>query len=162
MVEILELLKGSDKPAEDQSAFLQAQILFWLLGATDGNAKNFSVFLGPRGRYRLTPIYDVLSAQPSAERRDVERKHLKLAMFAGDSRHYRLDEICGRHFVQTVKRARLPETLARDALQKIGDTAKEALDGVHDFLEGVPGGFPGAIHKAVSKGFKQRLARIAA
>jgi len=76
----------------------------------------------------------------------------------GDNGHYRLDEIRGRHFVQTVKRARLPEGLAREALQKIGDTAKAALDAVQTEL---PEGFPGAIHKAVSKGFKERLARMA-
>ena len=46
MVEILNLLKGSDRPAEDQKAFLKAQIIFWLIGATDGHGKNFSIFLG--------------------------------------------------------------------------------------------------------------------
>ena len=65
MVDILTLLKGSDTPAEDQKTFLKAQILFWLMGATDGHAKNFSLFLGPAGRFYLTPIYDVLTAQPS-------------------------------------------------------------------------------------------------
>jgi hypothetical protein len=37
----------------------------WLqLCATDGHAKNFSIFLEPEGRFRLTPRYDVLSALP--------------------------------------------------------------------------------------------------
>ena len=44
MVEILKLLNSSDVPAEDQKTFLKAQILFWLIGATDGHAKNFSIF----------------------------------------------------------------------------------------------------------------------
>lgn len=43
--QILQLLKSSDRPREDQRLFLQAQIFFWLLGATDGHAKNFSIFL---------------------------------------------------------------------------------------------------------------------
>jgi serine/threonine-protein kinase HipA len=111
MVEILDLLKGSDHPRDDQLTFLKAQIVFWLIGAADGHAKNFSVFLGRRGSYRLTPLYDVLTAQPSVHRREIERKHLKLAMFVGDNRHYRMDEIVGRHFVQTAKRARLPDRL---------------------------------------------------
>src|SRR3546814_10581590 len=42
MVDILNLLKGSDTPSEDQTAFLKAQLVFWLIGATDGHAKNFS------------------------------------------------------------------------------------------------------------------------
>ena len=41
--------------------------MFWLLGATDGHAKNFSIFLLPGGRFRLTPLYDVMSAQPNVD-----------------------------------------------------------------------------------------------
>jgi serine/threonine-protein kinase HipA len=93
MVEGLELLKGSDTPAEDQKAFLKTQVLFWLIGATDGHAKNFSIFLGRGGRFKLTPVYDVLTAQPSLVARQIERKQMKLAMSVGDSRHYRMDEI---------------------------------------------------------------------
>lgn len=40
----------------------------WLIGATGGHAKNISVFLGAGGTYRLTPLYDILSAQPKAGR----------------------------------------------------------------------------------------------
>jgi serine/threonine-protein kinase HipA len=64
---ILQLLRGSDTPTEDQRNFLKAVIAFWLLGATDGHAKNFSVFLLPGGRYHMTPLYDVISAQPSVD-----------------------------------------------------------------------------------------------
>lgn len=32
--------------------------------ATDGHARNFSLFLWQGGRYQLTPFYDVLSAWP--------------------------------------------------------------------------------------------------
>jgi serine/threonine-protein kinase HipA len=44
MRQILDLLKASDEPEADQRLFLKAQIVFWLLGATDGHAKNFSIF----------------------------------------------------------------------------------------------------------------------
>ncbi len=40
------------------------QIIFWMMAATDGHAKNFSISIGPQGRYHLTPNYDVLSAWP--------------------------------------------------------------------------------------------------
>jgi serine/threonine-protein kinase HipA len=66
---ILNLTNGSDQPEADQATFLKAMIAFWLLGATDGHAKNFSVFLSPGGRFRMTPLYDVLSAQPSLDAR---------------------------------------------------------------------------------------------
>jgi serine/threonine-protein kinase HipA len=157
MVTILDLLKGADTPRQDQLIFLKAQILFWLLGATDGHAKNFSLFLGPKGRFRLTPLYDVLSAQPSLEGRQIERKQMKLAMSVGDSRHYRLDEIEGRHFVQSVKRARLPESLALEALKDVTESADKAIAAVEKQL--APG-FPEEIHAAVSSGLRERLAKL--
>jgi len=43
MIEILKLLKAGDTAAEDQKTFLKSQILFWLIGATDGHAKNVSI-----------------------------------------------------------------------------------------------------------------------
>jgi serine/threonine-protein kinase HipA len=157
MVTILELLQGGDVPRQDQLIFLKAQILFWLIGATDGHAKNFSLFLGPKGRFRLTPLYDVLSAQPSLERRQIERKQMKLAMSVGDSRHYRLEEIEARHFVQTVKRARLPESLALDALKEVAAAADQAMAVVEKQL---PRHFPEEIHMAVSKGLRSRLKKL--
>lgn len=157
MVDILNLLKASDTPAEDQKAFLKAQILFWLMGATDGHAKNFSVFLGPGGRFRLTPFYDVLSAQPSLKTRQIERKQMKLAMSVGDNRHYAVETIQGRHFVQTVKRAGLPEELARTALKEIAEQANRALDAVERQL---PKNFPEKLHVWVRGAVLERLAKI--
>lgn len=49
---------------QNRRIFFQAQVLFWMLCATDGYAKNFSLFLRPTGRYQLAPLYDVLSAYP--------------------------------------------------------------------------------------------------
>ena len=46
---IMRLLRDGDNPGEDQHAFITAVITFWLLGAIDGHAKNFSVFLSPGG-----------------------------------------------------------------------------------------------------------------
>ena len=53
---ILDLLRGSDEPEQDRLLFLKANVVFWLIGATDGHAKNFSVALSPGGRFRLTPL----------------------------------------------------------------------------------------------------------
>jgi serine/threonine-protein kinase HipA len=82
MRDILELLKGSDRPTEDIATFLRANIVFWLIGATDGHAKNFSLFLGPGGRFSMTPLYDVLTAQPSLDANQIRRNKFKLAMSA--------------------------------------------------------------------------------
>lgn len=154
MVDILTLLKGSDRPQEDQAAVFKAQILFWLIGATDGHAKNFSVFLGPGGGYRLTPLYDVLTAQPSFDARQVEAKQMRLAMSVGSNRHYRISEIAGRHFVQTGEAAGLPRVLIREAIEDMADTAEDALRQIEDAL---PADFPEAIHTSVKSAVIGRL-----
>jgi serine/threonine-protein kinase HipA len=78
--EILHLFRGSDTPAEDQRNFLKGVIAFWLLGATDGHAKNFSLFLTPGGRYHMTPLYDVTSAQPSFDSNQIRHNQFVSAM----------------------------------------------------------------------------------
>jgi serine/threonine-protein kinase HipA len=63
MVAIAAMLAQSSE-SQDLTIFFQAQVLFWMLRAIDGHAKNFSLFLNPGGRFQLTPFYDVLSAWP--------------------------------------------------------------------------------------------------
>ena len=58
---IMGLLLGSSRADDDRRDFFKTQILYWLLCAIDGHAKNFSLFLEAGGGYRLTPRYDVLS-----------------------------------------------------------------------------------------------------
>lgn len=101
IVEICGQLQGSDEPLSDRGNFLEATILFWLVGATDGHAKNFSIALVPGGRFAMTPLYDVLTVQPSLDAGHLQIKDMKLAMRAGKSRHYRVSEVQGRHFVET-------------------------------------------------------------
>ena len=157
MVEILNLLKGANAPSDDQKLFLKAQILSWLIGATDGHAKNYSIFLGRGGQFRMTPLYDVLTSQPSLDHRQIERKQMKLAMSAGDSRHYKIEDIQGRHFVQTAERSGLPGSFARDALNDIGSAAENALLTVEKAL---PKGFPHGIHASVKKALLSRIRKI--
>jgi serine/threonine-protein kinase HipA len=157
MVDILKLLNAGDTPAEDQKAFLKSQILFWLIGATDGHAKNVSIFLGPGGRFKLTPFYDVLTAQPSLDDRQIGRKQMKLAMSVGGKRHYRIDEIKGRHFIQTAERAGLPGALAIGALEEVAKAAESAMKKVEREL---PSDFPETIHTSLKTAVISRLQRI--
>ncbi len=151
---VLTLLKGSDDPAADQATVVKAQILFWLIGATDGHAKNFSIFLGPGGRYGLTPLYDILTAQPSLDAGQIRRRQMKLAMSVGTNRHYHTDDIVGRHFVQTAEAAGLPKTLVHNAIEATVDTAQAALAKVEHEL---PKRFPEAIHASVKAAVIRRL-----
>jgi len=105
IIDVLEFLNGAVAPHEDRLAFMKAQIVFWLLAAIDGHAKNFSIFLTPGG-YKLTPLYDVMSAAPYPE---FPVQKIKLAMAIGNKRYYRLQQIQLRHFYQTGQKAGLRE-----------------------------------------------------
>lgn len=157
MVEILNLLKGSDRPAEDQKAFLKAQIIFWLIGATDGHGKNFSIYLGQGGRFVLTPFYDVLTAQPFFDAHQIQKKEMKMAMSVGSNNHYKMADIQGRHFVQTVQKAGLPEYIAKEALKEIAGGADKAMQSIEEKL---PSDFPEEIHESVQKAIKIRIESI--
>ena len=61
MEAIMKLLDGSVERDRDRFHFFMAQLLFWMLAAIDGHAKNFSLFIKPEGRYEMTPLYDVIS-----------------------------------------------------------------------------------------------------
>lgn len=152
IVEIAGLLKGTDRPADDQRALLKSQLLFWLIGAPDGHAKNFSVFLAPGGRYRLTPFYDVLTGQPAHDAGQIRRNRFKLAMSVGG--HYRMDEVAGRHFVETAARARIAPSLATEVMAEVQDTAAEAFDRV---LGQMPAAFPEQLHASVRTAAESRL-----
>ncbi|MCY1203933.1 Serine/threonine-protein kinase toxin HipA [compost metagenome] len=101
MVDIAAVLRQSQTPEEDLKTFLATQVLFWMLAATDGHAKNFSIHMLSGGRYNLTPLYDILSAWPIIGNgpNHVSYHKAKLAMaVAGKNRHYLLKDIRRRHF----------------------------------------------------------------
>ncbi|MDZ7803144.1 type II toxin-antitoxin system HipA family toxin [Thiohalophilus sp.] len=148
IVEVMQLLNGAIAPYEDRLRFMKAQIVFWLLAAIDGHAKNFSVFLSPGGFY-LTPLYDVMSAAPYPELSDHK---VRLAMALGDNNHYRVKEIMPRHFYQTGRKAGLRNADIDDLFEalrnKIGDAlAKvEALAGQADVPDTTVGAILQGIH----------------
>lgn len=156
-VDILKLLQRADEPLDDQVAFFKSQIVFWLMGATDGHAKNFSIFLKPEGRYGLTPFYDVLSVQPAFDKKQIPHRAYKLAMSAGNSRKYKILEITGRHFVETAKEAGLGPTLIRRTLTGIMDNAHAATDLA---LAAMPKDFPIDIHDSIKAAIAFRLPRL--
>ncbi|MCM2503991.1 type II toxin-antitoxin system HipA family toxin [Aureimonas altamirensis] len=154
IVDGLKLLQSADEPLKDQAAFFKAQITNWLIGATDGHGKNFSIFLRPEGRYGLTPFYDVLSAQPALDERQIPRNRFKLAMSVGNSRKYEIIKIVGRHFIETGKEAGLGQTIIR---QVVSDLLEEAVQASEAAIAGMPADFAGEIHDSVSAAMAARL-----
>ena len=154
MRDIIELLKGSDKPDEDIAAFMRACILFWMFGATDGHAKNFSIAISPGGRFRLTPLYDVLTAQPSLDDGQIQQKAFKLAMSVGNNRHYLVKEIVPRHFMQTAALAGVGARLMRDLFEDLAVRAVATTDAV---LAKLPTGFPEQVAASVRSAVQARV-----
>lgn len=159
IVRVLELLKGSDEPAHDQRIFLKAQIFYWLLGATDGHAKNFSMHLLPGGRFRLAPLYDVMSTQPNVDAGQTRRNQFKLAMAVGKNRHYVVDEILPRHFMQTASAARVGNAVVDVILAELAELTPRAVDEV---AEALPAGFPSKLFEQIVHGILRRLRTITA
>ncbi len=107
----LKLLSGSASPNADREQFLLVQLAFWLLTATDGHAKNFSVFLNAGDSYRLTPRYDVLSAWPvighGAHSRSPQKARLAMGLHAKNM-HYGLAEIRARPYRELASKSDVP------------------------------------------------------
>ncbi|MFW8595868.1 type II toxin-antitoxin system HipA family toxin [Cribrihabitans neustonicus] len=150
------LLAGSDDPEADQRAFFRAQALFWLLGATDGHAKNFSIALRPGG-FRMTPLYDVLSAQKAADDGQIRQNRMRLAMAVNG--HYRINEVVPRHFLQAAKAAGYGVALAEEDLADIAPQLEPALE---ETMAKLPAGFPQQLAEALASGIRRRASALLA
>lgn len=106
---LFTLVQQSLDAEQDLRTLMASQILFWMLRAPDGHAKNFSIQLqaGAAGRFRLTPLYDVMSAYPVlGDGTNQWSSHdLRLAMaLLGKNRHYHVQQIQRRHFNSTARK----------------------------------------------------------
>jgi len=155
---IMELLLGSQNGSSDRRMFMKAQLLFWLLGAIDGHAKNFSVYLLPGGAYQLTPLYDVISAWPMVAQGAIHKKELKMAMsVAGRNKHYYWDEILKRHWLSTSRTVRFPE----GEFEEISHELLGAMEDVISRVEArLPGDFSGKLAEAVFDGMRNAKSRF--
>ena len=154
----LEVLKGGEAFHEDGRHFLCAQLLFWMLAAIDGHAKNFSLFVLPGGRYRMTPLYDVLSAWPliGTGPNAMQYKKTKLAMAVrGTTAHYKLSEVHYRHWEALARRSTVEG--AWDAMQGMTQRMDAALTAVEQRL---PADFPMSLAHTVFQGARRHLAQF--
>lgn len=153
IADVLGVLKGSDDPEGDRRRFLKTQIVFWLMGAIDGHAKNFSIFLKPGGRFALTPLYDVMSGQPAFDAGQIHKNKYKLAFAVGEKRHYVVDSITPRHFMQTAAKSGVPATTVQDICAEFAETCEQAIEKA---LSSLPKGFPEALAASIVGGIRKR------
>ena len=155
---IMDLLKSSQRPEDDRKQFMRSVFLFWLLGAPDGHAKNFSIFLRQGGRFQLTPIYDVISAYPLIEKRQIEIKKVNMAMaLNGKNKHYRWNEIMPRHWFDESKKDDFSETEMQAIIEQTLGKIKSVINTVTLRL---PEGFPEDISGPIFDGLGNAASRF--
>jgi serine/threonine-protein kinase HipA len=157
---ILDVLAFSSAAGPDRRAFVKGQLLFWLMAATDGHAKNFSLFHEAGGTYRLTPFYDVLSAWPiiGHGRNQLAWQKAELAMAVRSKNvHWKLKDIRPRHWQSVAREAGLGE--ADGLIAEVIAQVPAALRKVGDAL---PDGFPARISEKIFAGIERQAKVLAA
>ena len=146
----LNLLGSGTSADTDKLTFIQAQLAFWLMAATDGHAKNFSIFLQRGGGFHMTPLYDVLSAWPimGTGPNQVHPRRAKLAMaLRSKNTHYHLHEITTRHWQTLAQQSGVPG--AFDQMVGLVLQVPEALQRIATEL---PDRFPQRVFKPIRAG----------
>lgn len=157
---IMHFMRQSKESKHDREVFFKTQVLFWLLAAIDGHAKNFSIFIEPEGRYRMTPLYDIMSAYPLLVARQLEAKKIKMAMaLSGKNRHYHWDKIQPRHFMSTAKQVGFNEKTAKAIFDEIMGKVDEVINAVESQI---PSNFPEEISVAIFDGMRRQRDRFIA
>lgn len=149
MDDILNLLSKSESAERDKTTFFKAQVIFWMLCATDGHAKNFSIFLRPGSKFELTPLYDVLSVSPilGAGPNLLDPRAVKMAMAVrSQNAHWKMIEIMRRHWVALGQR----HSIDADAI--IEDLITKTPQVVGEVSSMLPSGFPSAIASVIFDG----------
>jgi serine/threonine-protein kinase HipA len=161
MSTILDILRGSDDAEADRKNFMAAQLIFWMLAAPDGHAKNFSIFIGQQDHFLLTPFYDVMSAWPIIGKgaREFQWNKVKLAMaLRTKNAHYRMAEIQCRHWNEVAKANALGSDFEA-VIQRLVANTPEVIESVSKEL---PPGFPTIVSERIFNGLIDQVNRLKA
>jgi serine/threonine-protein kinase HipA len=79
---------------------------------------------------------------------------MRLAMSVGDNRHYLIDTVMPRHFVESAEKVGVPGSVVREQLKELADLAPRAIEGV---TKSLPSRFPRNISSSIVRGVEQRL-----
>lgn len=156
IVQIMGILNESTDREQDRYNFMKTQVIFLLLAALDGHAKNFSMRWAPPG-FNMTPLYDILSAQPLLDKGSFQIEKLKMAMSYGENRHYKLKQICHRHLMQTAKICRFEMKQMNDIIDETISQIPMAISKAEKLLNR---DFPEEIAKSIFTGMKKRISQF--
>ncbi len=160
--QIMNLLLGSTNAQQDRYNFFKTQIIFWVLAATDGHGKNFSIAHLPGNRYHATPIYDVLSAHPIIGNgpTQLSPRRAKLAMaLQGRNTHYEINSIHLRHWLGQSQSVGLGEAAARRLIAEVIEDTPPVIESVEHML---PNDFPVDIANSIFSGMRNQADKLEA
>lgn len=161
IAQVMNLLLGSDHAERDRNNFFKTQIIFWVLAATDGHVKNFSIAHLPGYRYRATPIYDVLSAHPviGKGKNQISPHKAKLAMAVrGSANYYLIEKIQRRHWIEQAQQVGLGAAAAEQLIEAVTESTESVIGAVGKLL---PNNFPIDMAEAVFSGMRRQSAKLA-
>lgn len=158
--DLARILRQSENAEADLRTLLTTQILFWMLAAPDGHAKNFSLHLLAGGLFRMTPLYDVMSIWPAAGTgpNQFNWHRAKLAMaVSGKNRHYLMKDIQRRHFNAMAAKCFFAPS-AEPIIERILERTPAVIDRVAADL---PAGFPGHVSDGILSGLRASARQLA-
>lgn len=164
MERIMGVLDGSRERDSDRRMFFQAQVLFWMLCATDGHAKNFSLFLRPGGAYQMTPLYDVLSAYPLLGEgpNKISPFRVRMAMAVRSKNvHWKMRDIQRKHWLAVGERYGVVSSDGRAAQSVIDDLIVRTPAVVRSVRQILPSDFPARLADSILGGLQAAADRLA-
>jgi serine/threonine-protein kinase HipA len=159
VLDLARILQQSVTAQQDLETLLASQILFWMLAAPDGHAKNFSIRLLAGGQFRLTPLYDVMSIWPVEGNGPNQWSWFKARLAMGmwsRSKHDAFRDVQRRHF-NTMALKCAYGAHAEPLIQRLIEQTPEVIERVSAEL---PGRFPGKVAERIFKGLKSSAAKL--
>lgn len=160
---ILDVLNASRRRVQDRETFFRAQLLFWLLCAPDGHAKNFSLAQHAGGAFSLTPLYDVVSAYPvlGSGPNQISPHRVKLAMALRSTKaHWRMQDILRRHWEEVGRRSGIVSERGQDVDWLIRDVIAKSPAALDAVAAKLPAGFPRHVGDSILNGIRAAVRKL--
>jgi serine/threonine-protein kinase HipA len=157
IAEGMQLLAGSADDGDRQS-FALTQLAFWLMGAPDGHAKNYSIFLEREDTYITTPLYDVLSIFPYVGDGAHQLRWRKVGpamALRSKNVHRHFYDIEARHWHALAMKVGGPQVW--EAMVQLVQRVEPALEQIGRAL---PEDFPPRTWETISQGMRSQAARF--
>lgn len=156
----MRLLSSSDNTVIDKQTFFKSQIIFYLLAATDGHAKNYSISHLPNNHFKMTPLYDVLSIHPliGNKNHQIAKQKVKMAMaIRGSQNYYHLHKIQYRHFIVQGKTVGFTEEEVAAMIESVVNHVEQAILRVRELL---PNDFPADLSDKIFSGMIRQSKKL--